>query len=504
MKKHILSLLLFSSTIMSCSSGTNELKFIDVKEEENVRNYYEIFVRSFYDSNNDGIGDLNGVTQKLDYIKKLGYNGIWLMPINKAYSYHKYDVIDFYEIDPEYGTMSDFENLIKEAKKRNIKVIMDLVVNHTSHLHPWFIESLEANLKNEESEYKDYYNFSNIPLNKYTQYGSIYYESQFVDSMPDLNLDSENVRNEIKKIIEYYLELGVSGFRLDTVINYFTGNSDKNVEFVEFIVNCAKAKNPNCYIVAEAWINEIEIEKYYKTGIDSCFAFGTDQNIQLSINMNSSSTYFSWLNKVNEIAGEYIPAPFIGNHDNGRTAGILGRTEKKVKFGYGLLGMMNGNVFAYYGDEIGMIASGITGQDHKDKAYRIAMLWDKDKSKGFCKDPEGVYNTEYIYPSVEEQLEDKNSILNYYKKVNYLRNNYPIIAKGEVEVIYSSSGAGIIKKTLNGESIYIAINFSLEEVNLDVDENLKIIDTLLCEETSTISLDNNKLNLSGYTIALLK
>ena len=127
MRKNILSLFLLSSMMLSCSGGSNQMKFIDAPIEENVRNYYEIFVRSFYDSNNDGIGDLNGITQKLDYIKSLGYNGIWLTPINTAYSYHKYDVIDYYAIDPEFGTMEDFENLLLEAKKRNIKIIMDLV-----------------------------------------------------------------------------------------------------------------------------------------------------------------------------------------------------------------------------------------------------------------------------------------------------------------------------------------------------------------------------------------
>lgn len=504
MKKNILSLFLLSSMMLSCSGGSNQMKFIDAPIEENVRNYYEIFVRSFYDSNNDGIGDLNGITQKLDYIKSLGYNGIWLTPINKAYSYHKYDVIDYYAIDPEFGTMEDFENLILEAKKRGIKIIMDLVVNHTSHMHPWFLESVEANLGKKESEYKEYYNFSNTFKSNHTLIESIYYESQFVSSMPDLNLDSEKVKNEVKNIIDFYIDKGVSGFRLDTVINYFTGNSEKNAKFIEYIVKCAKEKDPNCYIVAEAWTNTVEISTYYKTGIDSCFAFGTGSSISVSLNISSASTYISWLQQVNEMSGSYIPAPFIGNHDIGRTAGILGRRIDRVKFGYGLLGMMNGNLFSYYGDEIGMIASGVNGTNHQDKAYRTAMLWDNNKSDGFCKDPDGVKNTEYIYPSVKEQIEDENSILNYYKKVNYLRNNYQVITKGEVEVILCEKAKGIIKKTYNGESIYIAINFSLEPIELEIEGNLKLFNSLVSDNSSTVTFNDNKLNLSGYSIALLK
>ncbi len=504
MKRNILSLILLSSMLFSCSGNSNPLTFNDVGEEENVRNYYEIFVRSFYDSNDDGIGDLNGVTAKLDYIKDLGYNGIWLMPINKAYSYHKYDIIDYYDIDPEYGTLDDLDYLLSEAKKRDIKVILDLVVNHTSNMHPWFIESINANLNNTDSKYKDYYNFSTTAKSKYTKYGSIYYESQFVSSMPDLNLDSDNVKNEIKNIIKFYLDKGVSGFRLDTVINYYTGNQDKNAEFIKFIVDYAKSLNPNCYIVAEAWTNNAEIKKYYETGIDSCFAFGTGSELGVSMTMSSWSTYYSLLNSVKNIAGEYIPAPFIGNHDVGRAAGILGRKIKKVKFGYGLLGMLNGNVFAYYGDEIGMIASGISMGDYLDKSYRIAIPWDKDKKDGFCLNPEGVSNPEYIYPSVEEQLKDSNSILNYYKKVNYLRNNYPVISKGDIELISSTKNSGIIKKKYNDEEIYIAINFLDEPTTIELDGDFEIVNSLKSDESSKIYIKENKLNICDYSIALLK
>ena len=208
-----------------------ELNIIDDK----YRNWYEIFVHSFYDTDNDGIGDLNGVTEKLDYIKEMGFNGIWLMPIHPSPTYHKYDVKDYYAIDPQYGTLEDFDNLITEAHNRGIRVIIDLVVNHSSSDHPYFMEACDYIRENGEpgGEYGDYYKF----LKNYNQTGysnvsgtNYYYESRFWSGMPDLNLDSENVRAEIVDIMEYWLtDHNVDGFRLDAVTSYYTGDVAKNV-----------------------------------------------------------------------------------------------------------------------------------------------------------------------------------------------------------------------------------------------------------------------------------
>lgn len=162
--------------------------------KENGMVYYEIFIRSFYDSNGDGIGDLNGITEKLDYIKALGANGIWLTPITDSPSYHGYDVTDYYRINPEYGTMEDFRRLTEEAHKNGIKIIMDLVINHTSSQHPWF---QEAN-KSTENKYRDYYVWANENTNikelndqnnrpAWSTKGNGYYYAEFFEEMPDLN-----------------------------------------------------------------------------------------------------------------------------------------------------------------------------------------------------------------------------------------------------------------------------------------------------------------------------
>ena len=163
--------------------------------DDNYRNWYEIFVYSFFDTNNDGIGDLKGVTQKLDYVKDMGFNGIWLMPIHPSPTYHKYDVKDYYAIDNVYGTLEDFDTLIEQAHARGIKVIIDLVFNHTSSEHPWFLQACDYIRKNGKpgGQYGDFYNFNTKELSGYSKVSgtNYYYEARFWSGMPDLNLNSQ-------------------------------------------------------------------------------------------------------------------------------------------------------------------------------------------------------------------------------------------------------------------------------------------------------------------------
>ena len=205
--------------------------------DDNYRNYYEIFVYSFCDSNGDGIGDIQGLISKLDYLNDgddstdtdLGVNGIWLMPVNPSTSYHKYDVMDYYDIDKAYGTLDDYKQLLKECNDRGIKVILDLVMNHSSNYHPWFKEAgkyLSTLAPGQEPDpaackYVDYYTFSRTkesgayyPVDGTTDW---YYNAQFSPNMPDLNLNNENVRKEFEDISKYWLDMGVGGFRLDAI-----------------------------------------------------------------------------------------------------------------------------------------------------------------------------------------------------------------------------------------------------------------------------------------------
>lgn len=467
--------------------------------DDKYDNYYEIFVYSFYDSDGNGIGDFNGVTQKLSYVRDMGYTAIWLMPICPSPSYHKYDVTDYTAVDPLYGTMKDFENLLAAAHDMDIKIILDLVVNHTSDQHPWFKQAVTAAmLGNTDDPYYEYYNFSPEPQSGYAQRGNIYYEARFYSGMPDLNLDSAAVRQEISAIMQFWLEKGVDGFRLDACTSYYTGNNQKSAEFAGWIQTEAEKYNPDCYIVGEAWSNSAVIEEFYEGGADSFFYFPASQASgfvnQTLLSATPADYYYSSMVNMLEVAGDGIAAPFLGNHDTGRTAGVAGRKPNRIKFEYGLAGMLNGNLFTYYGDEIGMVGSAT------DPDKRIGILWDTDQE--FKIYPPGTTTREYEFDGVKQQQEDENSILNYYKHCNRIRNAFPSIMRGTPErITYNATDVLIFSKTWKEETVYIVINFSQEERTVEYDWSCGLAASLTVE--GEVEYGGGKLQMPGYSIAVM-
>lgn len=489
MKKRILCLLLCAVLLFTLFAGCKKTEEEGYPTETNIindsyRNWYEIFVYSYADSDGNGIGDINGMTSKLDYIKDLGYNGIWLMPIMPSPSYHKYDVTNYYAIDPMYGTLEDFEKFIEEAHKRDIWVIIDLVVNHTSSAHPWFIDSLTS-----DSDYRDWYNWQEKGGVGYSTYGtdtSQYYEARFVSSMPDLNLDNEEVRAEIRNIMEFWLsDMDVDGFRLDAVTSYYTGAPQKSTDFLSFINEESEKIKPGCYIVGEAWTDLASIAGYYESGVDAFFCFPTAQSTGYigtllgSLAKEPARSYENALITLQNTFGEKtIQANFLGNHDTSRTGSMFPK-EEKLKLAAGLLAMMSGGCFTYYGEEIGMRGSG------EDPNKRIGMLWTTEDETTDA--PPGTTSVKYKYPGVETQLTDELSILNYYKHAMLLRNQNPEIARGSVIVHeYDDPFVSTIEKVWNDDSIAIIINFSEEvktvEINVDEFNVTKAVGELLVSD----------------------
>ena len=463
--------------------------------EDNYRNYYEIFVRSFNDSDMDFIGDLNGVTNKLDYIKDLGYNGIWLMPINPSDSYHKYDVNDYYNVDKSYGTIEDLKNLIAECHKRDIKLIIDLVLNHSGKANPYFTKACKAYdkylkglpLSAEEEKYKDFYVFfpskeavpSNITAYKAGTNYNFYYEGNFSSNMPEFNCDSIYVKEEFKKIMKFYLDMGIDGFRLDAVKYFYLNNNSKSIQFLNWINTTVKEMKSDAYIVGECFDGYELVSSYYESGIDSFFNFSTSVAYSSQsgvINGTNpegrgiNSYYNSLISNYNIGNGKGIPAPFIDNHDMPRYT--YQSSLEKNKFTFGLLSMMNGTIFSYYGDEVGMYGSN-KGNNNVDQNVRIPIQWG-DFTNLDCSVIDGVTSKYYPYPTVQEQLEDSNSILNYYKKVLLLRNQNPEIARGSIALVAKEKENRkmlFISKTYNGSTIGIIFNFSdYENINIDYRE----------------------------------
>lgn len=528
--KRIISIILLISIVMSCLCFTSceWISNLFSKDKENVqlniiddnyRNWYEIFVYSFYDTNNDGIGDLNGVTEKLDYIKEMGFNGIWLMPIHPSPTYHKYDVTDYYAIDPDYGTLEDFKRLIEEAHKRGINVIMDLVVNHSSDSHPWFKSACEYIKSNGApgGEYGDFYNFKIGTGGAYhsvsgTQYS---YEGQFWSGMPDLNLNSEKVRAEIQSIMKYWLETyDVDGFRLDAVTSYYTGNLQGNIDFLSWINTEAKKIKSDAYIVGEAWVtDDFTIDRYYESGCDSFFLFTGAQaggSIATAVRSASGKMVGNLYTNLQNTYGDVILAPFLGNHDTMRPGSFMAGQEN-LKMAAGVLSMMNGGTFVYYGEEIGMISK---GGNNSDPAKRIAMKWKaKTIYEGHCYlPPENtpVDDSSYYYPSVEEQMADEESILNYYKEAMELRNRFPSIARGKVT--YYPEGNNnyicVITKEYEGEKITIVFNMDSFEQTVTLDKATlgftELVGELYAAGGEFSFDDNGNLVMPGQSIAIFK
>lgn len=485
---------------------------------------YEVFVYSFCDSNGDGIGDLKGLTGKLNYIEDMGFDGLWLMPVMPSTTYHKYDVTDYYDIDPEYGSMEDFEALVRACDERGIRVIIDLVINHSSSKHPWFLEACEylAGLDGKEPNEEEcpevgYYHFSKEQKSKYYQVPGTtdwYYEGQFWSEMPDLNLGNENLRKEIEEITAFWLEKGVAGFRLDAAKEFYTGVDSANVDVLTWFEQTVKAQKEDVYVVAEVWSDTATYAAYYDSGIDSVFdfAFADSTGIIAGVvnGSKSASGYGKAMEKVQEDFAahnpDYIDAPFYTNHDMGRSAGYYSgeNAEKQVKIAGALNLLMSGNTFTYYGEELGMKGAG------KDENKRAPMYWSAEKSsRGMCQGPPEMDSVKMKYPSYEEQKEDPYSIYNYYRQAVKVRNAFSEIIQGTVKVLpdLSSETISAFYKIDGENSVIVICNFSskVQEVPVGIlkEREAEIKAALYVDEASA-KIEENRLTLPGYGIVILK
>ncbi len=500
----LLAAVLLCSAMTGCSGGEKEdtstalgimRKYNKVQPQEiddNYRSCYEVFVYSFYDSNGDGIGDLKGLTERLDYINDgdpstdtdLGCTGIWLMPIMPSPSYHKYDVTDYMDIDPQYGTMEDFKAFLEAAHQRGIDVIIDFVMNHTSSDHPWFQEAsgylrgLEAGAEPDLAAcpYVDYYNFSLEPSTCKLEGTEWYYEAPFWSGMPDLNLKSEAVRAELEEIVDFWLELGIDGFRLDAAKEFVSGATEANIEILTWFNDMVKAKKSDAFIVAEVWTDLSTYSQYYASGV-SCFNFsfgnsdGVIPNTVKHIGNANASSYGKAIMKLQDTLSaynpDYIDSPFYTNHDMGRAAGHYFNeySAYQTKMAQALNLLMSGSTFLYYGEELGMKGSG------KDENKRAPMYWSDDAGyAGLCSGPADMEDFDMKFPSFEDQKADGDSIFWFVAQTIRLRNAYPAIARGTavLEEALSNENVCVLRKTWGEEEVLLAFNISEAAQSVDL------------------------------------
>lgn len=482
--------------------------------------FYEIFVRSFYDANGDGIGDLKGVTQKLDYLQDLGIEGIWLMPINPSPSYHGYDVTDYYGINPQYGTMDDFRTLMSEAHKRGIRVIMDLVVNHTSSENPWFIDSA----KGKDSKYRDWYIWGEDRNRDINQKGAFnsqawhmkngsHYLGVFWEKMPDLNFDNPEVRKEMIKIGNYWLEQGVDGFRLDAAKHIYedmAGDrlkpevSQKNQAWwQEFRQGLTAKKDP--YLLGEVWDSPAIVAPYLDRALQSAFNFDAAKMIIGSVRSERPSALALTLVRNYEMfnkssAGAFLDALFLTNHDQNRIMTELRGNVDHAKMAASVLLTLPGNPFLYYGEEIGMQGA------KPDESIREPMLWYADGKPGAGQTTweVGRFNKEKA-PSVQAEMEAESSLYNHYKKLIDWRKNDPALRDGGIST-YDGDNNSVMTylRLAEQETLLVAHNVTGKEQTVTLNPAGPTFSKITNSTKDGASLENGKLNLPPYSTVLVK
>lgn len=495
---------------------------------------YQIWPRSFKDSNGDGIGDINGVISKLDYLQDLGINCIWFSPLYKSpQKDYGYDISDYYSIAPEYGTMDDFKKLIAECKKRNIRIIMDLVINHTSDQHEWFLKSLEGDKK-----YHDYYFWrkgkgkrppnnwmSSFPGDawKYRKETGEYYLHLFAVEQPDLNHDNPEVREEVKKIMNFYLDLGVDGFREDVIVYISKKEGLPNgfpIPVMRGFENYTEGPNLHKYLaeyrqeikkrdaiqIGEAPMMTPKKAMKYIAGddrvLDMVFGFEHVQADCIGAAVVKTGFKLKKLKKAYNrwqkgLYGRAWNTNFLENHDIPRIVSRYGSEHYRVDSAKALAttyAFLTGTMFIYQGQEIGMTNVPFeTWDDFKDVATfnikalmekthlfskkkifenikygardnaRTPVQWSSEKYAGFSAvEPWYLVNSNYKEINVEAEEKDPNSVLNFYKKVIKLRNeNKETAIYGEFKMMYNSDNHILAyKKTAEKDELFVVVNLS--------------------------------------------
>jgi glycosidase len=428
--------------------------------------FYEIFVRSFYDSDGDGSGDLNGITEKLDYLQDLGVTGLWLMPIHPSPSYHGYDVTDYYSINPEYGTLDNFKRLLAEAKKRDIRIIVDFVLNHTSQEHPWFVASRDP-----QSPYRDWYVWSKTDpgqANWHRAANGEYYYGFFGEHMPDLNYDNPEVTAKMEDVARFWLqEIGVDGLRLDaakylveegTVIQ----NSDSTHQWYKAFRPEVKQDKPEAMTIGEVWdLAPVSAEYSQGDELDLAFDFNLAQAIVTGVRARRADG-IAQAYRVNQNVFKPLQfGSFLTNHDQNRVVSQLAGDLVRAKLAAVIYLTGPGVPFVYYGEELGLIGR------KPDEDIRTPMQWSAEKNAGFTMGaPWRLPYSDYTEKNVESESADPDSILSLYKQLIALRNQHAALrVGGYAEVQTGHPSVFAMLRVSQEEAALVVVNLSQDAVS---------------------------------------
>ncbi|WP_050697777.1 alpha-amylase family glycosyl hydrolase [Anaeromassilibacillus senegalensis] len=507
-------------------------------DEQPSDTYYEIFVRAFCDSDGDGIGDFNGLASKMDYLQDLGITGIWLMPVTESGSYHGYDTVDYYDVEQDYGTMEDFENMLDAAHEHGIRVIMDLVVNHSSRNNPWFVDAIT---NPETSPYRDYYKIekstdydedkdNNATDDAHSGNKRLWQKSNlapgyrylglFGGGMPDLNYDNPAVHDEMIRAGQFWLEKGVDGFRLDAARHiygdyldtmYTPEIADKNAAWWKDFRTGMEEVNPEVFLVGEVWEqNTDRMVPFVQDGaLESTFDFSLASELLETAKNETNGGFVSELCETFDkfgfaSNGKFIDCTFLTNHDQNRTMSVMEGNKDHAKVAASLYLTLPGNPFIYYGEEVGLEGM------KPDQNIREPMPWyESNKGPGLTDWLEG--KNKYSLggeTSVEAQEDDPASILSHYKELLRWRKEIPALGDGDVAAydFGNESVASYIRMT-NNSSVLVATNLTDEAVTVTMKADdtygsfSKLVKQLQVDTRS--KLENGSLTIAPYSTVVL-
>ena len=490
---------------------------------------YQIYPRSFQDSNGDGIGDIQGIIKRLDYLQELGIDAVWLSPVCKSpQDDNGYDISDYQDIDPMFGNLDDMEQLINEAKKRNIRIIMDLVLNHSSDEHRWFTEAK----KSKDNPYHDYYVWRDGEEGVYpNDMGSVfggpawewvpelkqYYFHQFSVKQPDLNWENPKVRREIYDMILWWMDKGVGGFRLDVIDQIakepdlkITNNGPRLHEFIQELSRETFQKG-DLITVGEAWGADIDRAKLYSKPDGSEFSMVFQfEHMMLDQEPGKEKWDFCPLPFVKlkkclekwqkELHGCGWNSLFWDNHDLPRIVSRWGNDREyrveSAKMLATVLHGMEGTPYVYQGEELGMtnvrfdsieqyqdieirnmyrerLEKGYAEKDIMESIYakgrdnaRTPMQWDDTENAGFTTGAPWLgVNPNYTEINAQSQLQDENSVFHYYKKLIHLRKENSIFVDGDFTLLLpEDENIFAYVREYEGRKLLVAANFTDKEV----------------------------------------
>lgn len=448
--------------------------------------FYEIFVRSFNDSDGDGIGDLQGLIDKLDYLNDgdpnggddLGVDAIWLMPINASPSYHGYDVTDYQAVNPDYGTLETYDKLIEEAHKRGIRVITDFVLNHSSSQHPWFLDAKSG----PDAAKRAWYSWRDTPpegwkrpwdgASVWYKSGDSYYYALFWSEMPDLNLGNPEVEKAMTDAARFWLKRGQDGFRVDAVRHLFESPEGKladyeaNHPFLGRFRKVLDAEYPKAMMVAEAWSGAEDQVAYYGDGDEFHlgFSFETADKLKAAVKDGVRSELNQLLDKVPTVFAKDpgFEAPFLTNHDMPRIMRQLDGDAAGMRLAAALLMAWEGTPFVYYGEEIGMQGGAGGGDENK----RTIMRWNQEgPGFGFTTGtPWYAVPDEAPKTAVAAQNDDEGSLLKLYRRLIALRHGSPALKWGALRRVEvdGSKGAVAFLREAPAQRVLVVVNLDRE------------------------------------------